>query len=140
MFSKATLLGTFAGFLVYYMLAWLFYGFLAQNFFEAHNNVPISTATDHLFISLGTIIQSYVIANLYRKVYEKSFNLKTGFIFGTAFGLFVGFGIGFLNHGTMMLMDITGTLVDGFWSILLFGIIGAAIGWSFKIATPKTAA
>lgn len=138
MFSKATLLGTFVGFIVYYFVAWVFYEFIAIQFFEAHTNIPMNASINHLYIILGAPIQPYIIAAMYRKVYQSNYRIQSGFYFGSSFGLFVGFGLGLLNYGTMQLMDLTATLVDGVWSILLYVLVGAAIGWVFKATTPVT--
>lgn len=138
MFSKTTLLATVLGFVVFYLSAWFFYDMLAVNFFTAHNNVPMADAIDPLMISLGALIQSFIMANGYRLLYTDRYSVKTGFQLGTGFGLFVGFGMGLLQYGTMQLMDISGTLVDGIWNIVMYGLIGATIGGIFKYKMAKS--
>ena len=128
MFTKSHLLGTLAGFVVLFLGGWLYYDMLAKGFYDAHTSQAAAAImrgedANLLFVALGCLVQTCVMAGLYGKLAEKGNGIK----FGAFFGLFVGFGIGLLNYGIMDLMDMKGALVDFIWSIVFYAIIGWVI-------------
>jgi len=46
--------------------------------------------------------------------------------------LFIAFGIGLINLGTINTTDQLATLVDGVWNIIFYAIVGLAIALVFK--------
>jgi hypothetical protein len=141
MFSKANLLATFAGFLVLFILGWIFYGILAADFYESHHLHPEILKDDENMslgmIVLSSLIQAFVLSFLFQKWAKGSYSIKEGFIFGAWFGVFVGFGIGLMWYAMSQLMDITGTLFDSTSSIFYYGITGMVIGWVYKKTATK---
>jgi hypothetical protein len=138
MFSKTTLFATLLGFLSLFILGYLFYDVLAGSYFESHlKNMPMNPDMDFMYITLGTLIEAYVLSVLYGKWAAGQYHKNNGFQFGAWIGVFVGFGIGLLFYGTSALMDLESTLVDSLWNIAFYGITGSLIGLGYKISTPK---
>lgn len=137
MISKSTLLGTLFGFLVLYLLGWAFYCHLASEFYESHSNVSMNNMLP-VFIALGSLLFCFGLANLYRKNnHGGNPGPKSGFFLGAWVGFCIGFGLNILNYGSTQMMDFTGTLVDSIWCVFFYGLTEAAIGWAFKLTTPK---
>ena len=137
MISKSTLLGTFFGFIVLYLLGWAFYGLLASEFYDSHSNISMDSFLP-VYIALGCLLFSFGLANLYRKNnYGKHPGPKSGFFLGAWVGFCFGFGLNIISYGNSQLMDMKATLVDSLWCVLYYGFAGAAIGWAIKLTTPK---
>lgn len=139
MFSKSTLLATLIGFFVHFMLGWLIYDYLAASFFEQHANIPMNEEDMNLgFIALGSLLQIFVVANLFRKLNAGESRSPNGINLGIWIGVFVGLGINLMMYGTSAPIDLTGTLVDAVLNLILYGVTGAVIGWAFKVTRPKS--
>ena len=67
MFSKTTLFATLLGFLSLFFLGYLFYDVLAGEYFESHRTTALNEMMDFKYITLGTLIEAYVLAVLYGK-------------------------------------------------------------------------
>ena len=87
-------------------------------------------------IAAANVIMAFVLSSVYSKWARGHHSAKEGFQFGAWIGVFMGFGMGLLNHALMGLMDVTGTLVNGIVEIVFYGIVGAVIGLIYQ----KTAA
>ncbi|MCB0374353.1 MAG: hypothetical protein KDD04_00370 [Sinomicrobium sp.] len=138
MFSKANLLATLVGFLLLFLLGWVFYGMLAASFFEAHttNNV-MREAPDLVMIAIGSVIQAFMLSHIYSKWARGFHGFKHGFGFGASVGIFMGFGIGLVMYGANDLSDLTATIADAVWSIVYYGIVGVGISMVFGAVDKK---
>jgi uncharacterized membrane protein (DUF485 family) len=131
--SKATFTGTLVGFIFLFFSGWIFYEFIAADYFSQHfMNMPSTTATDMNYIVFGVFVEAYLISLIYSQWAKGRYNLKNGFKLGAIIGLFVGLGIKMVTLGTMELMDIEASLVDAAWNVVYFGIAGSLNGWVFK--------
>lgn len=134
MFSKSNVLATIAGGIVLFFGGWIFYDILAVDFYADHYSVGataiMKVATLHtlLFIAFGCLVQAFVMSSVFSKLADK----KNGLYFGAYFGAFIGFGINFLTYGIMNMVDKTGLLVDGIWSLVYYGITGWVIAMVYK--------
>ena len=122
MFSKTTLFATLLGFLSLFFLGYLFYEVLSGEYFASHHTMAMNEMIDFKYITLGTLIEAYVLSVLYGKWTAGNYVKYFGFRFGAWVGIFVGFGIGLLMYGTFQLLSLEATLVDSFWSVLFYGI------------------
>jgi len=95
MFSKSTLFGTLVGFLFFYLIGWLFYDSLAADYFEAHRVNMMMGGLNMFYLTLGSLIQAYVLSVLYGRWCDCDRSIRSGFCFGAWMGAFVGFW-----HGT----------------------------------------
>jgi len=136
MLSKSTLDSTLLGAIVLNLLGYAFYDYLAGSYFEAHHNISMNGNMDPLFITLGSIIFAFVMANLYR-YHTKNYGLSTGLRFGLWIGLLMGFGMGLIMYGTAQWMDLQSQIVDALWCFVYYGITGGIMGWTFKSIEPK---
>ena len=137
MFSKTTLFATLLGFLSLFFLGYLFYEVLAGEYFASHHTMAMNEMMDFKYITLGTLIEAYVLSVLYGKWAAGNYEKNSGFRFGAWVGIFVGFGIGLLMYAPFKLLSLEATLVDSFWNVLFYGITGLIIGLGYKISTPK---
>lgn len=133
MYSKSIVIGTLVGFLLLFLLGWLFYDFLAPGFYEEHVITNVSKDPPQMgLIALSCVIEAFALSVIYSKWGRGSYSAKGGFEFGAWVGIFLGFGLGLMWYATSTFMDLTGTLVEGLWNIVYYGITGAAIGIVFK--------
>jgi hypothetical protein len=117
MLSKSTLVSTLLGAIVLNLLGYAFYEYIAGSYFESHQNISMGENMDPLFISLGSIIFAFGMANLYRHL--------------------MGFGMGLIMYGTAQWMDLQAQIVDAVWCFVYYGITGGIMGWAFKSIEPK---
>ena len=136
MLYKSTLVSTLLGAIVLNLLGYAFYEYLAGSYFEAHHNISMNGNMDPLFITLGSIIFAFGMANLYRH-HTKNYGLSTGLRFGLWIGLLMGFGMGLIMYGTAQWMDLQSQIVDALWCFVYYGITGGIMGWTFKSIEPK---
>lgn len=130
MLTKTTLTGTLVGFVFLFFSGWLFYDTLATDFFTQHYvNMPSQMSTNMNYISLGILVEAYLLSFIYSQWANGNYNLRSGFKLGALLGLFVGLGINMITLGTVELMDIQGTVVDAVWNVIFFGIAGSLNGW-----------
>jgi len=140
MFTKSNLLATLAGFLTLYLLGWIFYGMVADDFFMQHailQGVHKKESMDGIWqIATGSILISFFMATIYNRWSTGMHSISQGFQFGALIGAMIGLGLGMIMYATSNFMDFTGQLVDGVWCILYYGITGMVISWIYK-ATAK---
>jgi len=96
MFSKPRIISTFASFVVIYFFPWIFYTYLAVDFFESQMITDVSRGDDMLLLPLtiGCLIMAYMFSSIYEKWGVGSYNIRNGIQYGVLIGLFFGAGIG----------------------------------------------
>lgn len=138
MLSKSTLLATLFGCIVFNVLGWGIYGGFAADYFESQMQLAVVDAMDPLWISIGTLLMSFALANIYRQLSPGRYSFNNGFNFGLWVGFFAGFGFGFMQYGTMHLMSQEGVIIDSIIALPYYGLVGGCIGWTFKQLNPKS--
>lgn len=91
MFTKSNLLVTLFGCLVFNVLGWGIYGGFAADYFESQMQLEVVDAMDPLWISIGTLLMSFALANIYRQLSPGCYSFKNGFNFGLMGRLFCRF-------------------------------------------------
>ena len=138
MFTKSTLLATLFGCLVFNVLGWGIYGGFAADYFESQMRITTVEEMDPIWMSVGSLLMSFALTNIYRQWSSGQFGFNNGFNFGLWVGFFAGFGFGFFQLGAMHLMTQEGVLIDAIITLPFYGLVGGCIGWTFKQLGPKS--
>jgi len=129
--KKSTLLAGVAGFVVFYLLNWGFYGMLRindGNMSEAMAGMMRGDAEMlHLHLALGQLIMTLVIAHIYGKWARGTHNFMHGLELGAWLGVGFGIGLNLIWYGTSTMMNMTGALIDGVWQVIALGITTGVI-------------
>jgi hypothetical protein len=134
MLHKSTLVSTLLAAIIFNVLGYAFYDFIAGDYFESHTVASITPIMDPLYISIGSLLMAFAMANLYRKQ-TVNFGFTSGFTFGAWIGFLIGFGMGTIMYGTSGIMDLQSQIVDSVWCLFYYGIAGGTIGWTNKKLT-----
>ncbi len=122
-------------FVILYLVGFVYYTFLAADFYEGHTilegAMKEGDEANMLLIIVGTLVQAFILSGLYANWSKGVYSAGNGFAFGGWIGAFVGFGLGLMWYATANFMDMTGTLVEGLWSIVYYGIAGVGIALVF---------
>lgn len=134
MFSKPRIISTFASFVVIYFFPWIFYTYLAVDFFESQMITDVSRGDDMLLLPLtiGCLIMAYMFSSIYEKWGVGSYNIRNGIQYGVLIGLFFGAGIGLIMYGTEMRITATGHLVDDIFWIVTYAVTGMVTSFVYK--------
>ena len=134
MFSKPRIISTFGSFVIIYFFPWIFYAYLAVDFFESQMITDVSRGDDMLLIPLtiGCLIMAYLFSSIYEKWGLGSYNFRSGIQFGVLIGLFFGAGIGLVMYGTEMRITATGNLVDAVFWIVTYAVSGVMASIVYK--------
>lgn len=132
MTAKNRILATLVGFVVFFLLGWLFYGFLLMDFYadNAGSASNVMRAEDDMIwwaLIVGNLLQAYFLVY----VLGKWANISTfggGFKAGAILGLILGLGMNLTMYGTSNMMNLTATLVDPLVFMIMMGITGGVIG------------
>ena len=102
MFSKPRIIFTFAFFVIIYFFHWVFYTYLAVDFFVSQMITDVSRGNDMLLLpfTIVCLIMAYLFLSIYEKWGLGSCNVRSGIQFGVLIALFFGAGIGFVMYGT----------------------------------------
>jgi hypothetical protein len=130
MFSKSNLAGTLVGFTILFVLGFLYYDLIADDFIRSVSNSSVTkTPTDMFYLSIGLFVQAFAMSTIYKKFTGLAANLKSGFLFGAWIGILIGFGMGLTTFAVSDIYTLNGHIIDAAWSIVFYGIVGASIGW-----------
>ena len=134
MISKPRIISTFASFVVIYFFSWIFYAYLAVDFFESQVITDVSRGDDMLLIPLtiGCLIMAYLFSSIYEKWGLGSYNVRSGIQFGILIGLFFVAGIGLVMYGTEMRITATGHLVDAVFWVVTYAVTGMMASIAYK--------
>jgi len=128
--AKKRITATLAGFIVYFLLGWLVYGFLLRDFYAANSTASVMRPDAEMVwwaLIVGNILQSYLLVY----IFGNWANVETfgdGFKNGFVLGLIMSFAMGLTMYGTMDFNSLTATLVDPFVFAAMMGITGGVIG------------
>ena len=134
MFSKPRIISTFASFVIIYFFPWIFYAYLAVDFFESQVITDVSRGDDMLLLplTLGCLIMAYLFSSIYEKWGLGAYNVLSGIQFGVLIGLFFGAGIGLVMYGTEMRITATGHLVDAVFWVITYIVSGVMASIVYK--------
>ncbi|QNL22661.1 hypothetical protein HZR84_12140 [Hyphobacterium sp. CCMP332] len=130
---KSRILATLVGFVVLFLLGWLFYGALLMDFYVSNSGsaTGLNRAEDEMVwwaLILGNVFQAYLLVYIFG-TWAQIKTFMGGLQGGAIIGLILGFGLNLSWYGTSNAMNLTATLVDPFVTAIMLGITGGAIGW-----------
>lgn len=131
--AKKRILATLAGFVVYFILGFLFYGVLLMDFYASN----VGTATGVMrsdddmqwwALIAGNVMMAYLLVYIFG-----NWANITSFVAGLKAGAMIGFimalGFGLNMYGTTNISNLTATVVDTFAMAAMMGATGGAVGW-----------
>ena len=134
MFSKPGIIFTFASFVIIYFFPWIFYAYLAVDFFESQVITVVSRGDDMLLLPYPVVcfIMAYLFSTIFEKQAVGSYSISSGFNFGLLVGLFFGEGIGLVMYGTEMWIIASGHLVDAVFWVVTYAVSGMMTSILYK--------
>lgn len=131
--AKKRMLATLAGFVVFFLLGWLLYGFLLMDFYATNSGsaTGIMRKESEMVwwaLILGNLFQAYLLVYIFGK-WANITTFGGGFSAGLIIGLILGFAVNLSWYGTMNITNLTATLVDPFVSGIMMAITGGVVGW-----------
>jgi len=130
--AKKRILATLAGFVVFFILGWLFYGMLLMDFFMTNAGSATGVYrgdTEMVWwaLALGNLLQAYLLVYIFGK-WANIATFGDGLKTGATIGLILGYGIDLTIYGTSNLSNLTATLVDPLVLAVMMGVTGGVIG------------
>lgn len=131
--AKKRMLATLAGFVVFFLLGWLLYGFLLMDFYATNSGSATGIMREESemvwwALILGNLFQAYLLVYIFGK-WANITTFGGGFSAGLIIGLILGFAVNLSWYGTMNITNLTATLVDPFVSGVMMAITGGVVGW-----------
>ncbi len=132
MTAKNRILATLVGFVVFFLLGWLFYGFLLMDFYADNSGsaTNVMRAEEDMVwwaLIVGNLFQAYFLVYIFGK-WANITTFSGGFKAGAILGLILGLAMNLTMYGTSNMMNLTGALVDPLVSMIMMGITGGVIG------------
>jgi len=132
MTAKNRILATLVGFVVLFLLGWLFYGLLLMDFYA--NNVGSASGVMReeaemvwWALILGNLFQAYLLVYIFGN-WANVTSFQEGMKAGAIIGLIIGLAFNLSMFGTSNIMNLTAALVDPVVSAVMMGITGGVIG------------
>ena len=132
MSAKNRILATLVGFVVLFLLGWLFYGFLLMDFYadNAGSATGVYREDDQMIwwaLILGNIMQAYLLVYIFGSLGNVT-TFGNGLKVGAIIGLILGLAFNLNMYATSNIMNLTSALVDPIVSTIMMGITGGDIG------------
>ncbi len=132
MTTKNQLLATLVGFIVLFLLGWLFYGFLLMDFYTNNTGSAsgVMRSDDDMIwwaLLVGNLFQTYFLVFIYSKMSNID-SFMSGLKIGAILGFIWGLAMNLSMYGTTNIMNINSVVVDPFVSAIMIGITGGVIG------------
>ena len=125
--TKKMLLACLAAFVVTFLLSGLWHIVLLGDFYKA-NDVALARAEPNmLFVILGQLILTFLMAVVYPMGYKGGSPVKEGFRFGAIIGLIWLLPWSVMMHGIWN-YPLAGVIVDSAWHVVEEGVGGIVIG------------
>ena len=125
--TKKKLLSWITGFVVMFVLGFLWHQIIMGDFYDNQMSQVLRVELRIPFVILGYIVLAFLMAYVYPMGYQGGSPLKEGLRFGVLIGL-----IWVLPHGLVALgtenITVAGGLVDAIWHVVEQGIGGVVIG------------
>lgn len=135
MFSKTNLISTLITTIWGFLGGYLLWGIIADPFLMNHlgsaTGVP-KEAPNFGLLALGCLITGFIFSTIYSKWARGHNSLSEGFKFGALIGVLLGFGNGIIDQSTTNIMDMTGSIVNGFVYVIHFAIMGILASMIYK--------
>lgn len=126
---KKLITGTIVGGILFFLLGWLVYGMLLQDFMK-HNPGEIGLIgrkeENFTFLIAGQVLQGLLLTYILIKANVSS--LDGGLIMGAVTGLLLAAAIDCTIYGTTIIMSKKGIAADVIASTAIWAITGAVIG------------
>ena len=135
MFSKVNLTSTVVTTLWGFFGGFLLWGILADPYLMSHIgalNLTPPEEPNFTFLFLGCLFVGLFFSTIYSKLATSSHNAPLGAKFGILIGLLIGFGNGFIDYSTAGILDLNGTIVNGFIYVVHFLIMGVLASLVYK--------
>ena len=131
--AKKRILATLVGFVVLFLLGWLFYGFLLMEFYTTNSGTATGVMREETemvwwALILGNLFQAYLLVYIFGK-WANITTFSGGLSSGALIGLILGFAFNLSMYGTTNIANLTATLVDPIVSGIMMGVTGGVIGW-----------
>ncbi|MBT8228612.1 MAG: hypothetical protein KJO50_00020 [Bacteroidia bacterium] len=123
--NKSTIIAGLGGFVVLFILNYLFYGMSGlMDGYATEAGEAVSKGEDMSMPLLiaGHLISCLVLSFVYSKWARGSHSFGHGFQLGALIGVLLGFGLGLIWLATSSFMSSTGHIVDAIWQIVSYGI------------------
>lgn len=132
MTAKNRILATLVGFVVLFLLGWLFYGFLLMDFYESNTGAAsgvMRSDEDMIWwaLILGNVFQAYFLVYIFGN-WANIASFSAGLKAGLVIGLILGLAFNLSMYGTTNIMNMTSALVDPIVSAVMMGVTGGAVG------------
>ena len=126
-----------AGFVVMFIISFLWHNVIMASFYNDHMGSVMRSEPIFLRILAGSIVLTALMAYIYPKGYAGDSPLTQGIKFGIIVGLLWTLPHGLIFSGVLNI-TLTGVLGDAAWHIVEEGITGAVIGLVYgKISTTQ---
>jgi hypothetical protein len=132
--KTSTLVSGIVGGIVLWVLGFLFYGMAnATAGYATPEGIAASRGDDidMLWLTLGHIVFGIGASMLYGKWARGTHNLRHGLEFGLILGIVTGIGLNMIWFSTANFMAGMGHVVDGLFSVVASGIMGACIAFVY---------
>lgn len=131
--AKKRISATLAGFVVYFLLGWLVYGFLLRGFYESNAGAgaTLMRSDEEMVwwaLIVGNVMQAYLLVYIFG-TWAHIHTFSGGFKGGLVIGLIMGFATNLTLFGTMNLSTLTAALVDPVVFGIMMALVGGTIGW-----------
>lgn len=132
MSAKNRIVATLVGFVAFFLLGWLFYGFLLMDFYAENSGTALNVMRaeeDMVWWALiaGNLLQAYFLTYIFGK-WANITSFGDGLKAGAMLGLILGLGFNLTMYGTSNMMNLTAALVDPIVFMIMMGITGGVIG------------
>lgn len=128
------IISTIVGFLVLFLLGWLFYGMLFMNYFaEGYENIARSPESMRMWaIIVANLMQALLISLIYSKFFNKGGSpVGQGFTCGFWLGLLTTVPYIFYMYASMAIANWQVVVVDGFIAGFMTVIASIAIAFVY---------
>jgi uncharacterized membrane protein len=128
--TKKLVVGTLAGGVAYFVLGFIIYAILMEDFFAAHTVKGImKSETEMKYYPM--VAGNLAHAALLSFIFLKWANIKTfsgGLQAGAIIGFFMAAGFDLITYDTAKIMSIIGTLTDIVVYTIMTGLVGGVVG------------
>ena len=134
--AKKIILAWLAAFVVTFALAGLWHQVLLVDFYKVNTEALAREEINILFVVLGQLILTFLMAFIYPIGYKGGSPIKEGFKFGALIGFIWILPLSLIMHG-IWTVPLNSVLVDSGWHIIEEGIGGIVIGLVYGKGTAK---
>lgn len=124
--TKKLFLAGIVGFVVMFSISGLWYMLLMSGFYETEGSAVNKAEVSFLFIALGYLVMSFLMAYVYPFGYKGGPPVKEGLRFGIVMGLLIWLSANLVLYGAYN-VTLSMTLVDSVYHIVEEGIGGLVI-------------